>query len=48
MPSLVRFLTAVGTIAAVVLGGLFVLAKYYEPETTEVKKVVPSVSIRRD
>ena len=48
MPSLVRFLTVTGTIAAVVFGGLFVLAKYYEPETSEVRKVVPSVSIRRD
>ena len=48
MPSLVRFLTVTGTIVGLVLGGLYVLAKYYEPETSEVKKSVPSVSIRRD
>ena len=48
MPSLVRFLTVTGTLAAVVLGGLYVLATHYEPETTEVRKAVPSVSIRRD
>lgn len=48
MPSLVRFLTLTGTLAGIVLGGLYVLATYYEPETSEVRKAVPSVSIRRD
>ncbi len=48
MPSLFRFLTVTGILVASVLGGLYVLATYYEPETSEVRKAVPSVSIRRD
>jgi len=48
MPSLIRFLTLTGALAGIVLGGLYVLATYYEPETAEVRKSVPSVSIRRD
>ncbi len=48
MPSLIRFLTITSLLAGIVLGGLYVLATYYEPETAEVRKSVPSVSIRRD
>ena len=48
MPSLIRFLTVTGVLAGIVLGGLYVLATHYEPDTSEVRKSVPSVSIRRD
>ena len=48
MPSLFRFLTITGTLAALVLGGLYILATQYEPEQKEVRKVVPSVTIRRE
>lgn len=48
MPSLFRFLTVTGTLAGIVLGGLYVLATYYEPETSEVVKSVPRVTIKRD
>ena len=48
MPSLIRFLTVTGGIALVIFGGLYILANYYEPETSEVRKAVPKVSIRRD
>ncbi len=46
MPSLFRFLFITGTIAAIVLGGLYILANRFEPETREVTKVVPGVKIR--
>ena len=47
MPSLVRFLAVVGTIAAVLSGGLYVLATQFEPAQQEVTKPVPNVKIRR-
>jgi hypothetical protein len=46
MPSLFRFLAVVGTLAAIVSGGLYVLAVYYEPAPQEVTKAVPGVKIR--
>lgn len=48
MPSLVRFLTVTATLSGIILGGLYILANYYEPGTSEVRKAVPSVSVRRD
>ena len=42
MPSLFRFVFAVGTLAAVVGGGLYVLAQFFEPEQREVTKPVPA------
>lgn len=47
MPSLVRFLVVVGTLTAVVAGGLYVLATKFEPTQHEVTKPVPSVKIKR-
>ena len=47
MPSLVRFLFVVGTLVAVVAGGLHVLATKFEPTQHEVTKPVPNVKIRR-
>lgn len=47
MPSLLRFLVVVGTITAVVSGGLYVLATQFEPAQHEVTKPVPNVKIRR-
>ena len=47
MPSLVRFLVVVGTLIALVSGGLYVLATQFEPEQQEVAKPVPNVKIRR-
>jgi hypothetical protein len=47
MPSLVRFLVIVGTLTAVVSGGLYVLATQFEPAQQEVTKPVPNVKIRR-
>ena len=47
MPSLVRFLVVVGTLAAIVSGGLYVLATKFEPAQHEVTKPVPSVKIKR-
>ncbi|MCB1510675.1 MAG: hypothetical protein KDJ36_07205 [Hyphomicrobiaceae bacterium] len=48
MPSLFRFLMIVGTLVAVGYGSLYVLAHYFEPETKEVRKSLPSVKIRKE
>ena len=42
MPSLFRFVFVVSALAAVVGGGLFVLAQFFEPEQREVTKPVPA------
>jgi len=47
MPSLFRFLFAIGSIIAVTYGGLYVMAVYFEPESKEVRKPVPGVKIQR-
>lgn len=46
MPSLFRFLTITGTIVAVVCGTLYFFAVTFEPEQSEVVKVVPGVKVR--
>lgn len=47
MPSLFRFVVITSTLGALVFGGLYVLAVYFEPQSVEVTKVVPGVKIRR-
>lgn len=47
MPSLFRFLFVVGSLAAIVYGGLYVMAVNFEPEPQQVRKSVPGVKIRR-
>jgi hypothetical protein len=47
MPSLFRFLATVGTLAAVVLASLYILAVRFEPEQREVVKVVHGVKIKK-
>ncbi len=47
MPSLFRFLFVVGLFAGLVLGGLYVLAVYFEPVPKEISKPVPGVKIRK-
>jgi len=42
-----RFLFVVGTLTAIVSGGLYVLATQFEPDQQEVSKPVPNVKIRR-
>lgn len=46
MPSLFRFLVTVGSLVALVSGGLYLLAHQFEPDRHEVVKVVPGVKIR--
>jgi hypothetical protein len=46
MPSLIRFLTVVGVIAAVFYGGMFVLAKFFEPEPKQISKTVRNLQIK--
>lgn len=47
MPSLFRFLIAVGILGGVVFGGLYVLAEYFEPAQKETSSPVSNVKIRR-
>jgi hypothetical protein len=47
MPSLFRFLVVAGIAGAVVFGGLYVMAVYFEPEPRETSTPVPGVKIRR-
>jgi hypothetical protein len=42
MPSLLRLLSVLGLLAALIGGGLYVLAFYFEPEQREVTKPVPA------
>lgn len=48
MPSLFRFLVVIGTIGAIVTGGLYILSTEFEPEPRAVTKVVPGVKIRKE
>jgi hypothetical protein len=47
MPSLFRFLLSVGTLAALIATGLYVLAVHFEPSQHQVVKVVHGVKIRK-
>ena len=47
MPSLVRFLVLVCTLAGLVVGGLYAMANFYDPPVHEVTKSVTGISIRR-
>ncbi len=47
MPTLFRFLTFIGVIAAVLYGGSYFVATQFEPEPQETSKVIPGVKIRR-
>ncbi len=48
MPSLFRLLLVAGSLGAIVLSGLYVLATRFEPEQQIISKPVPGVKIRRD
>jgi hypothetical protein len=47
MPSLFRFLIVAGVLAAVVFGGLYVMAVFLEPAEREMSTPVPGVKVRR-
>jgi hypothetical protein len=47
MPSLFRFVTVVGLLGAVVLGGLLAMAVLLEPEQREISTSVPGIKVRR-
>ncbi len=46
MPTLFRFVVAIGLIAGLVAGGLYVLSEYFEPEQKEMRSTVTGVKIR--
>ena len=48
MPSLFRFIFIVGTLCAVVSGGLYVMATQYEPDQREEVKSIPPLKIRKE
>jgi hypothetical protein len=47
MPSLIRFLLVVGVLGAVVYGGLYAMAVFFEPEPKETSTTVQGVRIPR-
>jgi hypothetical protein len=47
MPSLFRFLTVAGVLAAIVLGGLLAMSLLLEPDQNEISTSVPGIKIRR-
>jgi hypothetical protein len=47
MPSLVRFLVVAGIVGAVVFGGLYFMAVFFEPVPKETSTPVPGVKVRR-
>ena len=47
MPSLIRFLVVVGVLGAVVYGGLYAMAVFFEPEPKETSTTVQGVRIPR-
>ena len=47
MPSLIRFVVAIGLLSGLVLGSLYVLSEHFEPQTQEVAKTVDGVKIRK-
>ena len=47
MPSLFRLLFVLGSLSAVVFGGLYGLATRFEPEQQTISKPVSGVKIRR-
>lgn len=48
MPSLFRFLVAIGVIGAIVMSGLYILSTNFEPQPSAVTKVVPGVKVRKE
>ena len=46
MPSLFRFLVVLGIAGALVFGGLYVLAVYFEPVPRETSTPLPGVKVR--
>jgi hypothetical protein len=47
MPSLFRLLVSAGVLSALVFGGLYAMATFFEPEPKEVAKTLPGVKVRR-
>jgi hypothetical protein len=47
MPSLMRFLLFAGIVGAVVFGGLYAVAVFFEPVPRETSTPVPGVKVRR-
>jgi hypothetical protein len=47
MPSLFRFLLFAGIVGAVVFGGLYAVAVFFEPVSRETSTPVPGVKVRR-
>jgi hypothetical protein len=47
MPSLIRFLTVIGILAALVFGGLWSLAHFIEPKPREMTITIPQDRLQR-
>jgi hypothetical protein len=46
MPSLLRFLTICGVLVGLFYGSMYVLAKYFPPESKEISKQVRNIKPR--
>jgi len=47
MPSLFRFIVVAGILGTAVLGGLYVMAVFLEPEPRDLSISVPGVKVQR-
>jgi phage shock protein PspC (stress-responsive transcriptional regulator) len=47
MPSLIRFIAVLAVLAALVLGSLYVLAVYFEPQQKETTSPIGDVKVRK-
>lgn len=48
MPSLIRFIVVCSFLGGIVVGGLYVLAEYFEPETKEISKSIRDLKLKRE
>lgn len=47
MPSLIRFLFVCTILGGIVVGGLYVLAVYFEPDTKQISKSVRGLKLQK-
>lgn len=47
MPTLFKFLTVVGVIGGIAVGGLYAMAVFFEPVPKETASAVPGVKVRK-
>ena len=48
MPSLIRFLVVLAILGGIGVGGMYVLAEYFEPETKEYSRPIRDIELRKE